>query len=70
MFKTIDSGKTWAELSGLRSAKGHLWQPGAGGMGLHTIGVVTPHFKKNAKNGSILMTWWPAKAAKKLASSA
>jgi hypothetical protein len=21
----------------LRQAKGHLWQPGAGGMGLHTI---------------------------------
>ena len=21
----------------MRSAKGHLWQPGAGGMGLHTI---------------------------------
>ena len=37
LFKTTDGGKTWQELSGLRSAKGHLWQPGAGGMGLHTI---------------------------------
>ena len=37
LFKTVDGGKTWKELSGLRSAKGHLWQPGAGGMGLHTI---------------------------------
>ncbi len=37
LFKSTDGGKTWAELSGLRSAKGHLWQPGAGGMGLHTI---------------------------------
>src|SRR5262249_59385962 len=29
--------KTWQELPGLRTAKGHLWAPGAGGMGLHTI---------------------------------
>ena len=37
LFKTTDGGVTWKELPGLRSAKGHLWQPGAGGMGLHTI---------------------------------
>src|SRR5438128_852843 len=37
LFKTTDGGGTWKELSGLRKAKGHLWQPGAGGMGLHTI---------------------------------
>ncbi len=37
LFKTADAGKTWKELPGLRGAKGHLWQPGAGGMGLHTI---------------------------------
>jgi photosystem II stability/assembly factor-like uncharacterized protein len=37
LFKTTDGGKTWKELSGLRKAKGNLWQPGAGGMGLHTI---------------------------------
>src|SRR6187455_2188897 len=37
LFKTVDGGKTWQELSGLRRAKGHLWQPGAGGMCLHTI---------------------------------
>ena len=37
MFKTVNGGKTWEELPGLRAAKGHLWQPGAGGMGLHTI---------------------------------
>jgi len=37
LFKTSDGGKTWAELPGLRSAKGQLWQPGAGGMCLHTI---------------------------------
>jgi photosystem II stability/assembly factor-like uncharacterized protein len=37
VFKTTDGGKTWRELSGLRNAKGHLWQPGAGGMAVHTI---------------------------------
>src|SRR5258708_6309954 len=37
LFKTVDGGKTWKELPGLRSAKSHLWQPGAGGMGPHTI---------------------------------
>jgi photosystem II stability/assembly factor-like uncharacterized protein len=37
LFKTVDGGKTWRELPGLRQAKGHLWQPGAGGMCLHTI---------------------------------
>jgi hypothetical protein len=37
LFRSIDGGRTWHELSSLRSAKGHLWQPGAGGMGLHTI---------------------------------
>lgn len=37
LFKTVDGGKTWQELPALRSAKGHLWQPGAGGMCLHTI---------------------------------
>ncbi|MFN0066710.1 MAG: WD40/YVTN/BNR-like repeat-containing protein [Limisphaerales bacterium] len=37
LFKSTDGGKSWKELSALRSAKGHLWQPGAGGMGLHTI---------------------------------
>ncbi|MDP9291644.1 MAG: exo-alpha-sialidase [Verrucomicrobiota bacterium] len=37
LFRTADAGKTWQELPGLRSAKGPLWQPGAGGMCLHTI---------------------------------
>jgi photosystem II stability/assembly factor-like uncharacterized protein len=37
LFRTGDGGKTWEELPGLRNAKGHLWQPGAGGMCLHTI---------------------------------
>jgi photosystem II stability/assembly factor-like uncharacterized protein len=37
LFKSVDGGKTWQEMAGLRGAKGHLWQPGAGGMCLHTI---------------------------------
>jgi hypothetical protein len=37
LFKSTDGGKSWSELSALRGVKGNLWQPGAGGMGLHTI---------------------------------
>lgn len=38
MFRSDDSGKTWQELSGLREhGSGPAWQPGAGGMCLHTI---------------------------------
>ncbi|CAN5455681.1 hypothetical protein BH18VER2_BH18VER2_11490 [soil metagenome] len=37
LFRSTDGAKTWQELPGLREAKGKLWQPGAGGMCLHTI---------------------------------
>lgn len=38
LFKTTDGGKSWHELSGLRGhGTGPKWQPGAGGMCLHTI---------------------------------
>lgn len=37
LFRSTDGGTTWNELAGLRKVKAHLWQPGAGGMGLHTI---------------------------------
>ena len=37
LFRSMDGGKTWKELPALRDAKGKLWQPGAGGMCLHTI---------------------------------
>ena len=38
MFRTTDGGKSWQELPGLREhGTGPKWQPGAGGMCLHTI---------------------------------
>ena len=38
LFRSSDGGHTWSELSGLRGhGSGHAWQPGAGGMCLHTI---------------------------------
>jgi photosystem II stability/assembly factor-like uncharacterized protein len=38
IFASTDGGKSWRELSGLRSHDtGASWQPGAGGMCLHTI---------------------------------
>ena len=37
IFLTKDGGKVWQELPALRGTQGELWQPGAGGMGLHTI---------------------------------
>jgi hypothetical protein len=43
LFKSVDGGNTWLELAGLRSAKGQLWQPGAGGMCLHTILLNSGH---------------------------
>jgi hypothetical protein len=43
LFKTMDGGSTWEELPGLRTAKGDLWQPGAGGMCLHTIIIHPEH---------------------------
>ncbi|HZR79884.1 MAG TPA: exo-alpha-sialidase [Candidatus Binatia bacterium] len=38
LFRTTDGGQTWHELPGLRGhGSGPHWQPGAGGMCLHTI---------------------------------
>ena len=37
LFRSTDGAQTWHEVPGLRSAKGNLWSPGAGGMCLHTI---------------------------------
>jgi BNR/Asp-box repeat len=38
LFRSTDAGQTWQELSGLRCHEtGSSWQPGAGGLCLHTI---------------------------------
>jgi photosystem II stability/assembly factor-like uncharacterized protein len=38
LFRSVDGGQTWQELSGLRDhPTGAQWQPGAGGLCLHTI---------------------------------
>jgi photosystem II stability/assembly factor-like uncharacterized protein len=38
LFKSTDGGKNWSELPGLRGhGTGPKWQPGAGGMCLHTL---------------------------------
>ena len=38
LFRSTDGGESWQELSGLRGhGTGPQWQPGAGGMGVHTI---------------------------------
>jgi hypothetical protein len=38
IFRTTDAGKTWQEMAGLRGhGTGNKWQPGAGGLCLHTI---------------------------------
>lgn len=42
LFASTDGAQTWRELAGLRShATGPAWQPGAGGLCLHTI-IVDP----------------------------
>lgn len=42
LFKSSDGAQTWQELSGLRGhVSGPQWQPGAGGMCLHTI-IIDP----------------------------
>jgi photosystem II stability/assembly factor-like uncharacterized protein len=47
LFRSKDGGKSWHELSGLRGhGTGPKWQPGAGGMCLHTI-MIDP---KNPKH--------------------
>jgi photosystem II stability/assembly factor-like uncharacterized protein len=42
MFRSTDGGQSWHELPGLRNhSTGNKWQPGAGGLCLHTI-VIDP----------------------------
>lgn len=43
LFRSTDGGQSWRELSGLRRhGSGSSWQPGAGGLCLHTI-LLHPH---------------------------
>ena len=38
LFRTVDGGQSWQELTGVRTqSSGPSWQPGAGGLCLHTI---------------------------------
>jgi photosystem II stability/assembly factor-like uncharacterized protein len=37
LFRSSDGARSWQELPGLRACSGSAWQPGAGGMCLHTI---------------------------------
>ena len=38
LFRSVDGGQSWSEVPGLREhGSGPAWQPGAGGMCLHTI---------------------------------
>jgi hypothetical protein len=42
LFRSTDGGSTWQELAGLRThTTGQAWQPGAGGLCLHTI-IIDP----------------------------
>jgi BNR/Asp-box repeat protein len=68
LFRSTDGGQTWQELAGLREAKGKLWQPGAGGMCLHTIMLDRNHpmriFVAISAAGVFRSddagkTWWP-----------
>jgi len=46
LFKSTDGGANWSELSGLRThTTGSSWQPGAGGMCLHTV-IIDPQNPK------------------------
>ena len=58
LFRTTDGGQTWQELSGpARHAKGTVWQPGAGGMCLHTILLdpsnPEPHLHRHLGGGRV-----------------
>jgi photosystem II stability/assembly factor-like uncharacterized protein len=47
LFRSLDGGQTWQELPGLRGhGSGAAWQPGAGGMCLHTILLDPSHAER------------------------
>jgi photosystem II stability/assembly factor-like uncharacterized protein len=46
LFRSVDGGQSWQELAGLRGhGSGPHWQPGAGGMCLHTV-ILDPNDPK------------------------
>ena len=47
LFKSIDGGRSWVELAGLRRhTTGSAWQPGAGGLCLHTVILDPAHARR------------------------
>ena len=58
LFQSTDGGQNWHELSGLRQhGTGSSWQPGAGGMCLHTILLdpknPEPHLHRDLGGGRV-----------------
>jgi photosystem II stability/assembly factor-like uncharacterized protein len=54
LFRSTDGGKSWRELAGLRGhGTGPKWQPGAGGMCLHTI-LIDPSRPERQKHWDVL----------------
>ena len=50
LFRSVDGGRSWEELSGLRRhGSGPSWQPGAGGMCLHTHLGGSPRRRSHAR---------------------
>jgi photosystem II stability/assembly factor-like uncharacterized protein len=57
LFKSTDGGLTWNELSGLRThTTGNTWQPGAGGLCLHSIVISAAGAFRTDDGGE---TWIP-----------
>ena len=53
LFKSTNGGQTWQELAGLRGhGTGAEWQPGTGGMCLHTI-ILDPNNRERSS--------WPSR---------
>ena len=68
LFRSTDGGTSWQELPALREAKGKLWQPGAGGMCLHTI-LLDPdksgsHFRRHLRGRRLPLRRWRRRAGR------
>ena len=57
LFRSTDGGQNWQELSGLRGhGTGPRWQPGAGGLCLHTILLtrsIPANFRRDLGGGGV-----------------